>query len=135
MASQGFYVSFSHNFYYSIPVGTHDLRTLWSPLVSLNTHKGTKQLILFLFYLFFVAKIRWKVPPWKHTWWSERFGKFPKKKLNRHILRRKKTGLKSLRFVKDLGRFQAFFFWNAFMKGVLTLTPLPPRRTTGQTDT
>jgi hypothetical protein len=28
-----------------------------------------------------------------------------------------------------------FFFWNAFMKGVLTLTPLPPRRMTGQTDT
>jgi hypothetical protein len=24
-----------------------------------------------------------------------------------------------------LTRFQAFFFWNAFMKGVLTLTPLP----------
>jgi hypothetical protein len=30
--------------------------------------------------------------------------------------------------VEDLGRFQAFFFWNAFMKGVITtLTPLTPK--------
>jgi hypothetical protein len=28
-----------------------------------------------------------------------------------------------------------FFFWNAFMKGVLSLTPLPPRKTIGQTCT
>jgi hypothetical protein len=27
-----------------------------------QTHKGVKQLVLFLFYLFFVKKIRWKVP-------------------------------------------------------------------------
>ncbi len=89
-----------------------------------------------------------KSPPWKHTWWSERFGKFPKEKLNHHISRReffffeiatfwggKKQVLKLPRFVEDLGIFQAFFFWNAFMKGVLTLTPLPLRRMTGHIDT
>jgi hypothetical protein len=144
-------------------VSTHDLRTLWSPPVSLNQDRHTqrhKAAILILILFIFCDGNSLKSSPYKHTWWSEHFGKFPKKILNRHISRRgkkrvlklshfeekkksfeivtfwggkKKQVLKSLRFVEDLGRFQAFFFWNAFMKGVLTLTPLPPKRTTGRT--
>jgi hypothetical protein len=133
-------------------VGTRDLRTLWSPLVCLNQERHTqrRKAANFIFILFiFFDENPLKSPPWKRTWWSEHFGKFSKKKLNRHISRRgkkrvlksphfeekKKQVLKSLRFVEDLGRFQTFFFWNAFMKGVLTLTRLPPRRTTRRTDT
>ncbi len=185
-------------------MGTRDLRTLWSPLVSLNrvvltsssswisyfphwnsceglferdththkerhphteledtrkmkfpqlfyhqeTHTQRCKVANFIYYYFFCGKNMPKSPPWKYTWWSERFGKFPKKKLNHDISRRekksfeivtfwrgKKQVLKSSRFVEDLGRFQAFSFWNVFMKGVLTLTPLPPRRTTKRTDT
>ncbi len=63
-------------------LGAHGRRPLWSfisfifsylllfiwplpcpPFPALrDTHKGAQQLILFLFYLFFVTKIRWKVP-------------------------------------------------------------------------
>jgi hypothetical protein len=42
-----------------------------------------------------------------------------------HFEEEKKQVLKLLKFVEDLSRFQAFFFSNAFMKGVLTLTLLP----------
>jgi hypothetical protein len=140
-------------------VGTRDLQTLWSPPVSLNQERHTQGRTLwsppvslnqerhtqrrkaanyFFIFLFFCDENPLKSPPWKHTWWSKHFVKFPKRKLNRHISRRgrkkvlksshfeekKKQVLKSLRFVEDLGRFQAFFFRNAFMKGVLTLTPL-----------
>jgi hypothetical protein len=138
--------------HFRVLVGTGDLWTLWSPPVSLNQERHTqrRKAANFIFILFiYYDENPLKSPPWKHTWWREHFGKFPKKKLNRHISRRgkkrvlksshfeekKKQVLKSLRFVEDLARFQAFFFWNAFMKGMLTLTPLPPRRTTGRKDT
>jgi hypothetical protein len=48
-----------------ILVGTRDLRTLWSPLVSLNQERHTqrRKATNYLFiYLLFVTKIRWKVP-------------------------------------------------------------------------
>ncbi len=135
-----------------ILVGTPDLRTLWSPPVSLNQERHTQRCKAanFIFILFiFCDENPLKSPPWKHTWWSEHFGKFPKKKTKLpHFQEGKKKSfeivtfwgekkqvLKSLRFVEDLGRFQAFFLWNTFMKGVLTLTPLPRRRTIGWTDT
>jgi hypothetical protein len=74
-------------------VGTHDLRTLWSPLVSLNqeTHTQRRKAANFIFILFiFCYKNSLKSPPWKQTWWSEHFRKFPEKKLNRRISRRGK---------------------------------------------
>ncbi len=134
----------TQGYYISKLVGTCDLRTLWSPPISLNQDKHTKaqsKLILFLFYLFFVTKIRWKVPHENIHGEASILGNFPKKNLNRQegkkksfeittFWEEKKQVLKSLRFVEDLGKFQAFFFWNAFMKGLLTLTPLPPRRMT-----
>jgi hypothetical protein len=47
-------------------VGARDLRTLWSPPVSLNQEGHTKaQSSLFFF------ENSLKSPPWKHTWWSE----------------------------------------------------------------
>ncbi len=187
-------------------MGTCDLQTLWSPLVSLNcvvhtssslwipyfshwnsceglfqrhTHTDTKrdphveleetremkfsQLLYYwerhtqkrkaanfiFFFIYFDDENSSKSPLWKHTWWSECFEKFPKKKTKSPHFQeanffffeiatfwgRKKQVLKSLKFVEDLGKFQAFFFWNAFMKNVLILTPWPPRKTTGWTDT
>ncbi len=73
-----------------------------------DTHKSAKQLILFLFYLFFVTKIRWKVPPKtymvKWAFWTI----FKKKNLNRHISRRgKKRVLKLPHFEEKKNRF-----WN-----------------------
>ncbi len=94
-----------------ILVGTRDLRTLWSPLVALNHERHTQRckaanFILFLFI--FCDKNLLKSPPWKHIWWSEHLGKFPKKKLNRHISRRgKKRVLKSPHFEEKKNRF-----WN-----------------------
>ncbi len=132
-------------------MGTLDLRTLRSPPVSLNQERQTqrRKATNFIFILFiFCDENPLKSPPWKHTWWSEHFEKFPKKKTKSpHFQEGKKKSfeiatfwgekkqvLKSLRFVKDLGRLQAFFFWNTFMKGVLTLTPLPQGgRPDGQT--
>jgi hypothetical protein len=132
-------------------VGTRDLRTLWSPPVSLNQERHTQRhkATNFIFILFiFCDENLLRSPPWKHTWWSEHFGNFSKKKTKSpHFQEGKKRVLKSphfekkknrcwnRRFVEDLGRFQAFFFLNTIMKGVLTLTPLPPRRMTGRTDT
>jgi hypothetical protein len=115
-------------------VGTRDLRPLWSPPVSLNQERHTqrrKAANFNLIYFIFCDENPLKRPPWKHTRWSEHFGKFPKKNLNCHISRRgkkrvlksphfeekEKQVLKSLRFVEDLGRFQAFFFWNTFIGG------------------
>ncbi len=94
-----------------ILVGTCDLRTLWSPPVSLNqeTHTQRCKAANFIFILFiFGEENPLKSPPWKHTWWSEHFGKFPKKKLNRHISRRgKKRVLKSPHIEEKKNRF-----WN-----------------------
>jgi hypothetical protein len=54
-------------------LGTRDLRTLWSPLVSLNQegHTQRRKVAIFIFILFiFCDKNSLKSPPWKHTWWS-----------------------------------------------------------------
>ncbi len=105
-----------------ILVGTCDFQTLRSLLVSLNRIYFEEA---FCFKQLHVVK-----------------------KLNRRIFRRgkkksfkivtfwgrKKQVLKSLRFMEDLGRFQAFFFWNEFMKGVLTLTPFTPPKEDDRTD-
>jgi hypothetical protein len=68
---------------YNKLVGTCDLRTLWSPPVSLNKERHTqrRKAANFIFILFiFCDENPLKGPPWKHTWWSEHFGKFSKKK-------------------------------------------------------
>jgi hypothetical protein len=85
-----------------------------------------------------VTKIRWKVPHENIHGEASILENFQNKTKSPHFQegkkksfeiatfwREKKQVLKSLRFVEDLGRFQAFFFRNAFMKGVLTLTPYP----------
>jgi hypothetical protein len=55
-------------------VGTRDLRTLWSPPVSLNQERDTQRrkavFILFYFIYLFIYKFNLlflKSPPWKHT--------------------------------------------------------------------
>jgi hypothetical protein len=59
-------------------VNTCDLRTLWSPPVSLNQERHTqrRKAATFIFILFiFCDENPLKSPPWKHIWWSEHFGK------------------------------------------------------------
>ncbi len=122
-------------------VGTRDLRTLWSPPFSLNQerHTQTRKTANFIYlFIYFCDENPLNSPPWKHTWWSEHFGKFSEKKTKSpHFQEGKKKSFEiatfweeknrcwNRRFVEDLGRFQAFFFLNMFMKGVLTLTPYP----------
>ncbi len=88
-------------------MGTRDLRTLWSPLVSLNQERHTqrrKATNFLIFYLLFVTKIRWKVPHenihgeasvlenFQKKTKSPHFQEGKKKEFwNRHILRRKKN--------------------------------------------
>jgi hypothetical protein len=65
-------------------VGTRDLRTLWSPPISLNQERHTQRCkaanFIFILFIYFCDENLLKSPPWKHTWWSEHFGKFSKKK-------------------------------------------------------
>jgi hypothetical protein len=75
-------MSYFASFYICILVGTRDLRTLWSPSVFLNQerHTNRRKTTIFIFILFiFCDENSLKSPPWKHTWWSEHFGKFSKK--------------------------------------------------------
>jgi hypothetical protein len=132
-------------------VDTRDLRTLWSPPVSLNQERHTqrRKAVNFIFILFICCDENpLKVPHENIHGEASILENFQKKTKSPHFQEGKKNSfeittfwgekkqvLKSLRFVEDLGRFQVFFFWNVFMKGVLTLTPLPPRRTTRWTDT
>jgi hypothetical protein len=53
---------------------------------------------------------------------------------NRHTLRRKKTGLKSLRFV-GFGQIPSFLLLKRVYKGRANPNPFTPKRTTGRTDT
>ncbi len=87
------------------------------------------------FYLFiFCDENPLKSPLVKRAFWkiSKKKPKSPhfqegKKRVlkSSHFEEEKKQVLKSPRFVENLGKFQTFFFWNVFIKGVLTLTPLP----------
>jgi hypothetical protein len=93
-------------------VSTRDLQTLWSPPVSLNQERHTqrRKAATFIFYLFiFCDENPLKSPPWKHTWWSEHFGKFQKKKTKSPHFeeRKKKRVLKSPHFEEKKNTF-----WN-----------------------
>jgi hypothetical protein len=125
-------------------VGTCDLRTLWSPPVSLNQERHTqrrKAAILFLFYLFFVTKIRWKVPHENIHGEGSILEKFQKKKLNRHISRRgkkksfeivtfwgeKKTGFEIAKICGGFGQIPSFLLLKCVYEGCANPNPLTPK--------
>ncbi len=95
----------------SFLVGTRDLRTLWSPPISLNQERHTQRhkAANFIFILFiFCDENPLKSPSWKHTWWSEHFRKFPKQKTKSpHFQEGKKKVLKLPHFEEKKNRF-----WN-----------------------
>jgi hypothetical protein len=67
-------VNFKNVVHMVLLVGTRDLRTLWSPPVSLNQEGHTQRCktTIFIFILFiFCDKNSLKSPPWKHMWWSD----------------------------------------------------------------
>ncbi len=82
------------------------IRLLWSkvrsPPVSLTQERHTQRCKAANFILIlsiFCDENPLKSPPWKHTWWSEHFGKFPKKKkLNRHIQKGKEKSFEIATF-------------------------------------
>jgi hypothetical protein len=132
-----------YSLFYPILVGTRDLRTLWSPQISLNKERHTqrRKAAIFIFILFiFCDKNPLKSPPWKHTCWSEHFGKFPKKKLNRHIsrrekkkfwnrniLRRKKTGFEIAEISGGFGQIPSFLLLKPVYEGCANPNPLTPK--------
>jgi hypothetical protein len=107
-------------------VGTPDLRTLWSPLVSLNQERHTqrhKAANLFFFLIFFLWRKSVEKSPMKTYMVKRAFWKISKKKLNRHISRKgKKRVLKSSHFEETLARHQncqSFYTHNALIKKFL----------------
>ncbi len=125
-----------HKLLLPLLVGTSNLWTLWSPLVSLNQerHTQSRKAANFIFILlFFCDKNPLKSPPWKHTWWSEHFGKFPKKKLNRHISRRgEKTGFQIAEICGGFGHIPSFLLLKHVYEGRANpnlLTPKEDNRT------
>jgi hypothetical protein len=136
-------------------VGTCDLRTLWSPPVSLNQERHTQRrkaaTFIFIFY-FFVKKIRWKVPHENIYGEANILENFPKKNeivtfpggekkefWNRHILRRKKRVLKSPHFEEKktgfeiteicggFGQIPSFLILKRVYEGRANPNPLTPK--------
>ncbi len=124
-------------------MGTRDLWTLWSPSISLNQERHTqrRKTTNFIFILFiFCDENPLKSPPQKHTWWSKHFGKFPKKKLNRHIsrrgkkefwnrhiLKRKKTNFEIVEICGGFGQISSFLLLKHVYEGRANANPLTPK--------
>ncbi len=127
-------------------MGTRDLRTLWSPLVSLNQERHTQRrkaanfiFVLFIFCdkksvekspmkTYMVKRAFWKISKKKKK--SPHFQEGKKEFWNRHISRRKKTGVEIAEICGGFGQIPSFLLLKRVYEGCANpnpLTPLPPR--------
>jgi hypothetical protein len=94
-----------------------------------ETHTQRRKVANFIYlFIFFCGENLPKSPPWKHTWWSKRFGKFPKKKLNRHISRReRKKSFEIAEICGGFGQIPSFLLLKGIYEGCANPNPLTPK--------
>ncbi len=133
----------SQELYIYILVGTHDLRTLWSPPIFLNQERHTqrRKAAVFIFILFILWRKSVEKSPVKTYMVKRAYWKISKKKKlnrhifrrgkkefwNRHILRRKKTGFEIAEIWGGFGQIPSFLLLKHVYEGRANTNPLTPK--------